>query len=86
MRRGERAPRAQAVNGEGERAALLPAIARLVALLGRLDAPGLRLRLGLALALTVAAKVITVFAPLTLAEGVNQLSAGDAQAALPAFL
>lgn len=86
MRRGERAPRAQAVNGEGERAALLPAIARLAALLGRLDAPGLRLRLGLALALTVAAKVITVFAPLTLAEGVNQLSAGNAQAALPAFL
>jgi len=87
MRRGERAPRPKAgAGGEGDTVALLPAIGRLFALLGRLDAPGVRLRLAAALALTVVAKVLAVFSPLLLAAGVNRLSAGEAAGALPLFI
>lgn len=86
MRRGERAPRPNAAGAEKDETALLPAIGRLLALLGRLDGPGVRLRLGAALLLTLAAKVLAVFSPLLLADGVNRLAAGDAAGALPMFM
>ena len=57
-------------------ASITVAIGRIVRLIGGLDAPGVRLRIGVALALTLAAKVIAVFAPLVLADGINRLAAG----------
>ncbi len=66
-------------------ASITVAIGRIVRLIGGLDAPGVKLRIGVALALTLAAKVIAVFAPLVLAGGINKLAVGDAAGAMPAF-
>jgi ATP-binding cassette subfamily B protein len=75
------APPAEATDA----ASIGEAIARIVRLIGGLDAPGVRLRIGAALALTLTAKVIAVFAPLVLAEGINRLTQGDAGGAVPLF-
>lgn len=61
-------------------------IGRLMSLIGGLKGPGYRLRLGAAFALTLLGKVLAVFSPLVLADGINRLSAGDAAGALPAFI
>lgn len=66
-------------------ASIVEAIRRIVALVGGLNAPGVRLRIGAALALTLFGKVIAVFAPLVLADGINRLSQGDPGGALPLF-
>jgi ATP-binding cassette, subfamily B, heavy metal transporter len=72
--------------GEPDSASITVAITRIMKLIGGLDAPGVRLRIGAALALTLLGKVIAVFAPLVLADGVNRLAAGDATGAWPAFV
>lgn len=61
-------------------------IGRLMALIGGLRGPGYRLRLIAAFVLTLFGKVLAVFSPLMLADGINALSAGDAAGALPTFL
>ena len=61
-------------------------IGRLMALIGGLRGPGYRLRLIAAFVLTLFGKVLAVFSPLVLADGINALSAGDAAGALPTFL
>jgi len=61
-------------------------IGRLLALIGGLRGPGYRLRMIAAFVLTLVGKVLAVFSPLVLADGINALSAGDASGALPTFL
>jgi ATP-binding cassette subfamily B protein len=65
---------------------ILRTIGRLMTLIGGLKGPGYRLRLGAAFVLTLFGKVLAVFSPLVLADGINLLSEGDAAGALPAFL
>jgi len=65
---------------------MLRTIGRLMALIGGLRGPGYRLRLGVAFVLTLLGKVLAVFSPLVLADGINALSRGDAAGALPTFL
>lgn len=65
---------------------VLRTIGRLMSLIGGLKGPGVRLRLVAAFVLTLLGKVLAVFSPLVLADGINRLSAGDAAGALPAFL
>jgi ATP-binding cassette subfamily B protein len=65
---------------------LLRTVARLFDLVGGLKGPGYRLRLWAALALTLVSKVLAVFSPLVLADGINALARGDASGALPTFL
>ncbi|MDZ4776575.1 MAG: ABC transporter ATP-binding protein/permease [Alphaproteobacteria bacterium] len=77
---------ADAAPEESDTASIREAITRIVKLVGGLDAPGVRLRIGAALALTLFGKVIAVFAPLVLADGINRLSVGDAGGALPLFV
>jgi len=61
-------------------------IGRLLVLIGGLDGPGYRLRLSAAFILTLLGKVLAVFSPLVLADGINALAAGDASGALPTFI
>lgn len=61
-------------------------VARLMGLVGGLQGPGYRLRLGASLILTLLAKVLAVVSPLVLGDGINALSAGDAAGAWPVFL
>jgi len=65
---------------------ILRTVSRLLALVGRLDGPGYRLRLVVAFVLTLVSKVLAVASPLVLADGINRLAAGDAAGALPAFI
>ncbi|MDX2236272.1 MAG: ABC transporter ATP-binding protein/permease [Hyphomonadaceae bacterium] len=86
MRRGERAP-APKPDPPAEPAPDPVAVSRrLFRLIGGLNGAGVRLRLWASLALTLAAKVIAVFAPLVLADGVNALSRGDPRGALDVFI
>lgn len=66
--------------------ALLLTVSRLLTLVGGLRGPGNRLRLWIALALTLVSKVIAVFAPLVLADGIDAMVAGDGAGVAPAFL
>jgi ATP-binding cassette subfamily B protein len=65
---------------------LLRTVGRLLALIGGLRGPGYRLRIAVAFALTLLGKVLAVFSPLVLAEGINALSEGNAAGVLPAFI
>jgi ABC-type transport system involved in Fe-S cluster assembly fused permease/ATPase subunit len=65
---------------------ILRTIGRLMSLIGGLEGPGYRLRLVAAFVLTLLGKVLAVFSPLVLADGINALAAGDARGALPAFM
>ncbi|HRO03767.1 MAG TPA: ABC transporter ATP-binding protein/permease, partial [Terricaulis sp.] len=65
---------------------LLRTVSRLMQLIGGLKGPGYRLRLWAALALTLAAKVVAVFSPLVLADGINALSEGRGEGALQLFI
>lgn len=85
MARGERNPKPKAEANLEDGVAIGPVIVRLAKLLAGLDAPGVRLRIWAALALTLAAKVGSVLSPLLLGLGLNQLAAGGGQAAAPAF-
>jgi ATP-binding cassette, subfamily B, heavy metal transporter len=84
MRRGERVAKPKA-DGENSDAPVGAAIGRLWSILGGLDEPRLRARIGLALALTLVAKVFVVFAPLILADAVNAI-ADPQRAAIAAFV
>jgi len=74
-----------ASNGDSDTASIRDAIGRILKLVGGLDAPGVRIRIGAALALTLLGKVIAVLSPLVLADGINRLSAGDAGGVVPLF-
>ncbi len=65
---------------------ILRTIGQLMSLIGGLRGPGYRLRLGAAFVLTLLGKVLAVFSPLVLADGINALAAGDASGALPLFM
>lgn len=65
---------------------LMRTVTRLMTLIGGLTGPGFRLRMGAAFVLTLLGKVLAVFSPLVLAEGINAISRGDAEGALPAFI
>ncbi len=65
---------------------LLRTIARLLNLIGGLNGPGYRVRLWASLGLTLLGKVLSVFSPLALAAGINDIARGHAEGALPAFL
>lgn len=86
MARGE----GRTVSGAEPNADVSPAmprtIGRLLALIGGLKGPGYRLRLIAAFVLTLVGKVLAVFSPLVLADGINALSAGNGAGALPTFL
>ncbi len=84
-RGGERRQGSNARTGRDGSPPILEAIGRLMQLVGGLDAPGVRARLAVALALTLLGKVLVVWAPLMLADGVNAIAAGG-QAALGAFI
>ncbi len=79
-------PAAPPAGEVSDTASITAAIGRILKLIGGLDAPGVRLRIGAALGLTLASKVIAVLAPLVLADGINKLAAGDAAGAMPVFL
>ncbi|MGE0741811.1 MAG: ABC transporter ATP-binding protein/permease [Hyphomonadaceae bacterium] len=72
--------------GEDASPPLLRTVSRLMSLIGGLKGPGYRLRLWGSFALTLVSKVLAVVSPLVLADGINALSAGNAQGALPLFL
>ncbi len=61
-------------------------IRRLIGLIGGLKGLDFRLRLGAALALTLVGKVLAVFSPLVLADGINAVARGEGQGAVQAFL
>ena len=67
MPRGQIAP-------PGDQIAFWASMRSLAAIVGRSGAPHLRLRLGVALVLTVAGKLTGVVAPLLLGQAVNRLS------------
>jgi ATP-binding cassette subfamily B protein len=71
---------------DAENVGLLAAIARIIKLVGGLRGAGTRVRIWLALLLTLAAKVIAVGAPLVLAEGINGLSGNVAGASTMVLL
>ncbi len=73
MRKGERT----ASDAANEISPIGRALARLVRLIGGLDTPELRVRVALALGLTLVSKVFIVGAPLVLADAVNGLSSGS---------
>ena len=75
-----RRPADREVAAAGVKVKLGPALGDLVRLVLRSEAPGLRWRLGLALALTVAGKALGVVAPLLLGRAVNEISAGRSAA------
>ncbi|WP_284361697.1 ABCB family ABC transporter ATP-binding protein/permease [Candidatus Phycosocius spiralis] len=62
------------------------ALARLIRLIGGLDTTELKVRVGLALALTLVSKVFIVGAPLVLAQAVNRLTSGSNPSWDQAFL
>ncbi|MBL8542893.1 MAG: ABC transporter ATP-binding protein/permease [Hyphomonadaceae bacterium] len=86
MARGEHKQVGQPEPGADVSPPLLKTVSRLMSLIGGLSGPGYRVRLWAALGLTLTGKVLAVFSPLVLAEGINRLSGGDAAGALPAFL
>jgi ATP-binding cassette subfamily B protein len=86
MARGEGRQVGQAEAAVDPSPPIVRTIARLMGLIGGLSEPGYRLRLWAALILTLIGKVLAVFSPLVLAEGINALAEGDARGALPAFL
>ncbi|GAM99084.1 lipid A export ATP-binding/permease protein MsbA [alpha proteobacterium U9-1i] len=87
MRRGEATPKSKPVNEAGDLAPPLGrTIARLMWLVGGLKGPGFQVRLWISLALTLAGKVLAVFSPLVLAEGINAVSEGRTDGAFHIFI
>ncbi len=86
MARGETRTVTKPEPGADPAPPLMRTVARLFDLVGGLKGPGYRLRLWVALVLTLVSKVLAVFSPLVLADGINALARGDASGALPAFL
>jgi ATP-binding cassette subfamily B protein len=65
---------------------LLRTTRRLLGLVGGLHEPAYRWRIIAALALTLLGKVLAVFSPLILADGINKLSRGQSEGLFQAFL
>lgn len=65
---------------------LLRTISRLMQLIGGLKGPGYRARLWASFLLTLVAKVLAVFSPLVLADGINALADGRGEGALQLFI
>ncbi len=88
MRPTHVAPRsgAPAVEADDPAQSVTKSIRRLMVLIGGLNDAGVRLRLWVALALTLAAKVLAVFSPLALADGINRLSKGDQEGLFGLFM
>ncbi len=88
MRPPHVAPRSGAPAAEADDPAqsVTKSIRRLMVLIGGLNEAGVRLRLWAALALTLAAKVLAVFSPLALADGINRLSKGDQEGLFGLFM
>jgi ATP-binding cassette subfamily B protein len=82
MRKGERTKSDTA----NEISPIGRALARLIRLIGSLDTTDLKVRVGLALTLTLVSKVFIVGAPLILADAVNALTSGDNPSWDQAFL
>jgi len=86
MARGEGKVVSKAEPGADVSPPILRTIGQLMGLIGGLKGPGYRLRLSAAFVLTLLGKVLAVFSPLVLADGINALAAGDASGALPLFM
>jgi ATP-binding cassette subfamily B protein len=87
MRRGEATPKSKPVTEPTDVAPPLGrTVARLMWLIGGLQGPGFRWRLWISLALTLTGKVLAVFSPLVLAEGINAVSAGRSEGAFQIFV
>jgi len=86
MARGE-GRQVGAVEPEGDGSPpLLLTVSRLMRLIGGLKGPGYRVRLWASFLLTLVAKVLAVFSPLVLADGINALSEGRTEGALNLFI
>ncbi|MBU6406074.1 MAG: ABC transporter ATP-binding protein/permease [Alphaproteobacteria bacterium] len=79
-------PPQQAASPDEASPRILSAIGRVWGLIGGLSHPGMRLRLGIAIALTLLAKAVAVGAPLVLAQGVNALAENAAASAMGPFV
>ncbi|MBI1187372.1 MAG: ATP-binding cassette domain-containing protein [Alphaproteobacteria bacterium] len=87
MRRGEAPPKPKPEPGDAEGSApLTRVIARLFRLIGGLRGPGARARLIVSFVLTLFAKVLAVFSPLILADGINALAAGEGRGVYSLFI
>ncbi|HRK63071.1 MAG TPA: ABC transporter ATP-binding protein/permease [Terricaulis sp.] len=86
MARGEGRQVGAAAPAEDGSPPLLRTISRLMQLIGGLEGPGYRLRLWASFALTLFGKVLAVFSPLVLADGINALAEGRAEGALNLFI
>ncbi|MDX2275402.1 MAG: ABC transporter ATP-binding protein/permease [Hyphomonadaceae bacterium] len=61
-------------------------VVRLMSLIGAMSGPGHRWRLIASFVLTLVGKVLAVFSPLVLADGINRVSAGQAEGVLQIFI
>ncbi len=87
MRRGEATPKSKPETDVVDTAPPLGrTIARLMWLVGGLKGPGFQLRLWISFALTLMGKVLAVFSPLVLAEGINAVSEGRTDGAFHIFI
>lgn len=87
MRRGEATPKSKPDTEAVDSAPPLGrTIGRLMWLIGGLTGPGFRWRLWISLALTLTGKVLAVFSPLVLAEGINAVAAGRTEGAFHIFI
>ena len=86
MARGEGRQVGAAAPSEDGSPPLLRTVARLISLIGGLDGPGYRVRLWASFGLTLFGKVLAVFSPLVLADGINALAEGRAEGALNLFI
>ncbi len=87
MRRGEATPKSKPENEPSDVAPPLGrTVSRLMWLIGGLKGPGFRWRLWISLALTLTGKVLAVFSPLVLAEGINAVAAGRTEGAFHIFV
>src|SRR5262245_6579194 len=86
MRRGEQPPKPKLPPDGGDAAPAVGRIARrLFALIGGLTGPEIRWRLWSSFTLTLGGKVLAVFSPLVLADGINRLSRGEGGGAFQLF-
>jgi len=86
MARGEGRQVGQAEPAADTSPPLLRTIGRLMWLIGGLSGPGYRFRLWASFGLTLAGKVLAVFSPLVLADGINALAEGRTAGALNVFV
>jgi len=87
MRRGEAPPKPKPEPGDVDPSPPLHRIiGRLFRLIGGLRGRGTHVRLWISLALTLTAKVLAVFSPLILADGINVLAQGEGRGAFNVFI